>query len=111
MAKDGKIDIVIGKGLGILRHAELFEPVRDLLHGGHQGPAVARLSFGPTTRKITPKKTAKARPQGRGIPPQRAGRHDGFNWASLLTEQSKPAESSRSHEQPTQDKPGTTKIC
>ena len=39
MAKDGKINIVIGKGLSILGHAELFEPVLNLLHRGHQGPS------------------------------------------------------------------------
>ena len=30
--QDREIDIVINKVLGILGHAELFEPVRDLLH-------------------------------------------------------------------------------
>src|SRR5262249_9460384 len=31
------IDAVISKELGVLGHAELFEPVRNLLHRGHQG--------------------------------------------------------------------------
>jgi hypothetical protein len=43
MAEDGKIDIVIGKGFSILGHAELFEPLRNLLHRGHQDPVVARV--------------------------------------------------------------------
>jgi hypothetical protein len=30
--QDGKIDIVLGKTLRVLGHAELFEPVRYLLH-------------------------------------------------------------------------------
>ena len=30
------IDAVISKELGVLGHAESFEPVRNLLHGGHQ---------------------------------------------------------------------------
>ena len=32
VAEDREIDIVLGKALGVLGHAELFEPVRDLLH-------------------------------------------------------------------------------
>ena len=32
IGKDGKINIVVGKTLRVLGHAELFEPVRDLLH-------------------------------------------------------------------------------
>jgi len=35
MAKDGKIDIVVGKDLSVLGHAEFFEPVRNLLHAAH----------------------------------------------------------------------------
>jgi len=34
MAKYRDIDPVLGKGLGVLGHAELFEPVRNLLHRG-----------------------------------------------------------------------------
>jgi hypothetical protein len=32
VAQNGKINIVLGKALGVLGHAELFEPVRNLLH-------------------------------------------------------------------------------
>ena len=32
IAKDRDIDVVLGKALRVLGHAELFEPVRDLLH-------------------------------------------------------------------------------
>jgi hypothetical protein len=34
MPKDRYIDLVLSKTLGVLGHAELFEPVRNLLHGG-----------------------------------------------------------------------------
>jgi hypothetical protein len=30
----GEIDPILGKALGVLGHAELFEPVRNLLHCG-----------------------------------------------------------------------------
>jgi hypothetical protein len=36
MAKDRNINIVFGKALGVLAHAEFFEPVRNSLHRGHQ---------------------------------------------------------------------------
>ena len=32
VAKDREIDAVLGKALGVLGHAEFFQPVRDLLH-------------------------------------------------------------------------------
>jgi hypothetical protein len=32
------IDLVLGKGLGILGHPELFEPIRNLLHRGASRP-------------------------------------------------------------------------
>ena len=38
VAKDREIDIVLGKALGALGHAELFEPVRNLLHRGASYP-------------------------------------------------------------------------
>ena len=42
IGKDGEIDVVLGKTLGVLGHAELFEPVRNLLHRGpHPGSIVA----------------------------------------------------------------------
>ena len=34
MAEYGDIDLVLGKAFGVLGHAELFEPVRNLLHCG-----------------------------------------------------------------------------
>jgi hypothetical protein len=47
VGKNGNIDLVFGKPLRILGHSEVFEPVRNLLHRGHQGPVVAYLSFRP----------------------------------------------------------------
>src|SRR5215469_10858590 len=35
MTQDRDVYIVFGKALGVLGHAELFEPVLNLLHGGH----------------------------------------------------------------------------
>ena len=32
VAKDGGVDVALGKALRVLGHAELFEPIRDLLH-------------------------------------------------------------------------------
>jgi hypothetical protein len=32
VAKDGKINAIFGKALRVFRHAEFFEPVRNLLH-------------------------------------------------------------------------------
>src|SRR5215469_8092929 len=60
MAKDGKINIVIGKGLSIPGHAEVFEPVLNLLHRSHQGPSW--LSFGPRQQRVYINKFAIARP-------------------------------------------------
>ena len=36
IAENAGINIVIGKTQGVLGHAELFEPVRNWLHRGHQ---------------------------------------------------------------------------
>jgi hypothetical protein len=38
MAENRRINIVFGKALRVLGHVKFFEPVRNLLHGGHQGP-------------------------------------------------------------------------
>jgi hypothetical protein len=38
IAKDGGVDIVLGKALRVLGHAELLKPVRNLLH---RGPSTA----------------------------------------------------------------------
>ena len=32
VAKDGGVDVALGKALRVLGHAELFEPIRNLLH-------------------------------------------------------------------------------
>jgi hypothetical protein len=32
-----EVNAIFGKSLGVLGHADLFEPVRNLLHRGHQG--------------------------------------------------------------------------
>jgi hypothetical protein len=37
VGENGNIDSVLNKAVGVLGHAELFEPVRDLLHRGDQG--------------------------------------------------------------------------
>jgi putative tryptophan/tyrosine transport system substrate-binding protein len=46
MAKDGEVDIVVSKALGVLGHAELSEPISDLLHRDSAlwdyGPSPAR---------------------------------------------------------------------
>src|SRR4029077_4378918 len=34
VAKDGGVDVALDKALRVLGHAELFEPVRNLLHPG-----------------------------------------------------------------------------
>jgi len=34
MTEDRDIDVILGKTLGVLGHAELFEPARNLLHSG-----------------------------------------------------------------------------
>jgi hypothetical protein len=36
VGKNGNIDLVFGKTLSVLGHPEIFEPLRNLLHGGHQ---------------------------------------------------------------------------
>jgi hypothetical protein len=36
MAEYGNIDLILGKALDVLPETELFEPVRNLLHRGHQ---------------------------------------------------------------------------
>jgi hypothetical protein len=45
MAEDGNINIVFGKTLNVLGHAELFEPICNFLHGSHQRLVVAVPSF------------------------------------------------------------------
>src|SRR5215471_2306653 len=36
LKKNVDLNALFGKALGVLGHAEFFEPVRNLLHGGHQ---------------------------------------------------------------------------
>jgi hypothetical protein len=38
VGKNGNIDLVFGKTLSVLGHAEFFQPVGNLLHGGHRDP-------------------------------------------------------------------------
>src|SRR5215467_12058919 len=47
--KDAQVNAVFDETLGVLGHAEFFEPIRNLLHRGHQGPIVAE--FWPTANK------------------------------------------------------------
>ena len=85
MAKDGKINIVIGKGLSISGHAEVFEPVLNLLHRGHQGPSW--LSFSPRQQRVYINKFAIARPfKKRGSAGSRAWIcSDQMPWALVAT--------------------------
>ncbi len=46
VAKDRDIDSVLGKTLGVLGHAEVFEPVRNLLHCGAPSGRTSRCSVG-----------------------------------------------------------------
>ena len=48
--KDREIDIILGKALGVLGHAELVEPVRNFLHCA----ASLRWSLGPLRHDIRP---------------------------------------------------------
>jgi len=41
MAECRNANPVFGKALSVLGHAELFEPIRNLLHGGHRDPVGA----------------------------------------------------------------------
>src|SRR4029079_13045874 len=51
VGENGHVNVVLGKPLRVLGHAELFEPVRNLLHRGHRDPCVANPSVDPTTKK------------------------------------------------------------
>jgi hypothetical protein len=59
--KDAEVNAIFDETLGILAHAELFEPVRNLLHRGHQGPVVACLNFGPPQHRVYTDRSAVAR--------------------------------------------------
>jgi hypothetical protein len=61
LRKNADLDALFGKAFGALGHAEIFEPVCNLLHRGHQGQTVACLSFGPRGREFTPISSAIAR--------------------------------------------------
>jgi hypothetical protein len=61
MAKDGKIAVVIGKGLSILSHAEFFEPVCNLLHSRTRGSRRGRTSFRPRRHKVYTETRRRAR--------------------------------------------------
>jgi hypothetical protein len=39
--KDAEVNAIFDETLGVLGHPELFEPVRNLLHGGHRDPVGA----------------------------------------------------------------------
>jgi hypothetical protein len=47
--KHAEVDAIFGETLGVLGHAEFFEPVRNLLHRGDQDLVVAE--FWPTATK------------------------------------------------------------
>jgi hypothetical protein len=69
--KGTNVNIVFGEALGVLGHAELFEPIRNLLHGGHQGRSWS--SFWATARKNVPL-TAMAVPSKKSAGPDAARR-------------------------------------
>jgi hypothetical protein len=57
VGKDAQVNAIFDKAIGVLGHPEHFEPVRNLLHRGHQdlvGP------HSTTAGKSTLKETAKA---------------------------------------------------
>jgi hypothetical protein len=39
------VNVVLGEALGVLGHAELFEPVGNLLHGGAPSPRALRCAM------------------------------------------------------------------
>ena len=42
VGEDGKVNVVLGKALRVLGHAEFFEPVRNLLHCAAPSATVVR---------------------------------------------------------------------
>jgi hypothetical protein len=59
IAEDRHVNIVLGEPLDVLGHAELFEPLRNLLQCGL--PAKFSIGYG---RELPPPKIALARPRG-----------------------------------------------
>jgi hypothetical protein len=55
MPKDRKIDVVIGKGLSVLRHTEFLEPVRNFPHSRTRGSRRGLRFFHHGNRQVTPK--------------------------------------------------------
>ena len=99
---------LIEQRLGLLQVQRVKSLSEPAVHGSKQFASLLRLSpasrpprsgrgcliFWPTTTaRLHQKKSGTHVPTGLETAPQRAGRHDGFNWASLLTEQSKLVES------------------
>src|SRR5262249_8043049 len=67
VGENGHINVVLGKSLRVLGHAELFEPIRNFLHRGHQGSVVAEFwttatrVYADTVRNTTPQKSGQGR--------------------------------------------------
>ena len=52
--ESGYLDAIPGEALGVLGHAEFFEPVRNLLHVGHRDPSGPDRVFHHGNREFTP---------------------------------------------------------
>src|SRR5215472_269226 len=71
IGKNENIDLVFGKTISVLGHAELFEPVRNLLHRGYQGrgrvfgTAIKSVPLTAIARLV--KKQRRARPGTRSL--------------------------------------------
>src|SRR4029077_10544942 len=52
VAKDGGVDVALDKALRVLGHAELFEPVRNLLHRGLLGHAARSTRMSISLRSV-----------------------------------------------------------
>jgi len=50
--EDAEVNAIFGEPLRVLGHDALFEPIRNLLHRAHQGPAMAQPIFRPRPQKV-----------------------------------------------------------
>jgi hypothetical protein len=63
VGKDGEINSILGKALGVLGHAELLEPISDLLHRGSAPWGLSGLTH-PHGRAYQDCSTSKMRSSG-----------------------------------------------
>jgi hypothetical protein len=61
LSNDAFIDVVFDKAIGVLGHAEFFEPVRNLWHRGHQDRSWP--SFWPPQQNCTTARNGTSRPK------------------------------------------------